>query len=77
MATTTRGRSPLGGGRTSNAQPSGVANGTPGGQSRQSSATTSMRSGVNEPTFYLWILVIVEALLMGYLRNATRRYHGG
>jgi hypothetical protein len=78
--TNTRGRSPLGGGRTSNPAPTATTNGTMGGQTRQTTAAQSagaMRSGVNDATFYLWILVAFEAFLIGYLRHSFRRHHGG
>lgn len=65
------------GGRTtqssSNPNPSGIPQGTPGGRSMG-------RRGGMVPIgdeMYLWILVVMEALAIGALRQQFRRYHGG
>lgn len=61
-----------------NTRPSGVPQGTPGGQTRAAGkGATMMAAGQMGPTTYLWILVAIEVLLMSYFRSATRRYHGG
>jgi len=60
---------------TSNATPSGVQNGTPGGRK-----ATGRRPGMAlmvGDEHYLWLLVILEILTMVFLRNHFRRYHGG
>lgn len=65
------------GSRTSNPNPSGIPQGTLGGSRVGSSGSrpgTSLRIGDEG---YLWILVILEIMAMGFLRRHFRRYHGG
>ncbi len=61
-------------GAQSNTRQSGVPQGTPGGRARPMSF--GFGSAMQE-VGYLWILVITEVLLMGYLRKQFRRHHGG
>lgn len=61
-------------GAQSNTRASGVPQGTPGGRARPS--LMGFGSAMQE-VGYLWILVITEVLLMGYLRKQFRRHHGG
>lgn len=56
-------------------RPSGIPQGTPGGVAGQ--RLHGLAGGALGPTVYLWIMVAVEALLMGWLRHANRRHHGG
>lgn len=66
---------------TSNPRPSAAPNsGTMGGvgpignPGRTSTLSTNMAFGDEG---YLWLLVFLEVLLMGFFRNHFRRYHGG
>lgn len=61
--------------RVSNARPSGVPQGSPGG--RPKGGALGMKKLPVGDEFYLWILVFIEVALMGLLRNHFRRYHGG
>lgn len=61
-----------------NTRQSGVPQGTPGGQTKAAaSKTMASAAQMNSATFYLWVLVGIEVLVMGLLRNKFRRYHGG
>jgi hypothetical protein len=71
---------PRTGGRTTRnmPRPSGIPQGSPGGMG----ATATQKAGVaggglNGPTGYLWLLVAIEVMLMGWLRHAHRLHHGG
>lgn len=78
-------RSPVGSGRytaTSNAQPSGVPNGTPGGISLGGIGVSpaGRRPGMKltlGDEGYLWVLVGIEVACMALCRNKFRRHHGG
>lgn len=61
---------------TSNATPSGVQQGTLGGIAPAAGGRPGMKLMVGDEV-YLWILVVIEVLLMGYLRKLSRRHHGG
>lgn len=61
--------------RTSNAQPSGIAQGTPGGQ-KLSGGRPGMKIQAGDEV-YLWFLVLLEVLTMVFLRNHFRTHHGG
>jgi hypothetical protein len=59
---------------TSNARPSGIPQGTPGGKAH--------RPGLRQPVavgeeMYLWILVFIEVGVIAWMRSYFRRYHGG
>lgn len=60
-------------GAQSNPTP-GMSGGTPGGRAPSFSGLANMAVG---EVGYLWALVIIEVLLMGYLRKQFRRHHGG
>lgn len=61
-----------------NTRQSGVPQGTPGGQTKAAASKVVIGNrGVAAPVFYLWVLVGIEVLLMGWLRHSFRRYHGG
>lgn len=64
------------GSQTSNTNPSGMTGGTLGGRKIATGAPPGMRLAIGDEG-YLWILVIIEALALGYLRKKTKRYHGG
>lgn len=49
--------------------------GTPGGKARKPG--TNGRPTILGQEVYLWILVVIEAILTGALRRAFRRFHGG
>ena len=62
---------------TSNTTPSGAPQGTTGGRARShGSRPGSMNLNLGDE-MYLWVLVILEALTLGWLRNHFRRHHGG
>ena len=61
---------------TSNTNPAGGTGGTLGGRKIATGAAPGMRLAIGDEG-YLWILVIIEALALGYLRKRFKRYHGG
>lgn len=61
---------------TSNPNPSGVQQGTLGGRSAAGGIRPGLKLNVGDE-IYLWILLILELMAMGYLRHHFRRYHGG
>jgi hypothetical protein len=72
--------------RTTRSQAAGrrtpTAAGTPQGGNGGAGSTATNRAGmmagqVGGVTMYLWVLVGIEVLLMGYLRSTFRRDHGG
>lgn len=62
--------------QTSNTQAAGGTGGTLGGRKIATGAAPGIRVAIGDEG-YLWILVILEALTLGYLRKRFRRYHGG
>lgn len=61
---------------SSNATPSGIKQGTLGGLGRAAGGKPGMKfMGGDE--MYLWLLVIIEVAVIGYLRRHFRRFHGG
>lgn len=62
--------------RTSNARPSGIPQGTPGGQKKTAGIRPGMKLQAGDEV-YLWFLVLLEVLAMVFLRNHFRRHHGG
>ena len=62
--------------RTSNATPSGIPQGTMGGRSASAGARPGLKLNFGDEV-YLWILVALEVLAIGLLRQRFRRYHGG
>lgn len=71
MARAYAGRIPAG----SNPNPSGVPNsGTLGGSAMGRPGRPQLMLG---DEMYLWIMVVIEALLIGSLRKRFRRHHGG
>lgn len=62
--------------RTSNPNPSGIAQGTFGGRKTAGGARPGMKLMLGDEK-YLWLLLILELLAMGALRQHFRRYHGG
>jgi hypothetical protein len=62
--------------QTSNTNPAGGVGGTLGGRKMASGAAPGMKLAIGDEG-YLWILVIIEAAALGYLRKKFRRYHGG
>lgn len=52
----------------------GFGGGTPGGVSRRAGPSSAIPQG---DAAYLWALVILEVLAIGWLRSAFKRYHGG
>jgi len=61
-----------------NTRQSGVPQGTPGGQTKMAaSRVMGGKLSSSSPVFYLWLLVGIEVVLMGWLRHSFRRYHGG
>lgn len=52
----------------------GFGGGTPGGRATRPGAPNLIPQG---DAAYLWALVILEALAIGWLRSAFKRYHGG
>lgn len=62
---------------TSNTIPQGGMGGTPGGRPNATTRAAGSVSYLIGEVGYLWVLVIIEVLLMGWLRNANRRHHGG
>lgn len=75
-------RAPVGSGRYTNASnptPSGVQQGTLGGLGIGITAA-GRRPGLKltlGDEGYIWVLIAIEILIMGFLRNHFRRYHGG
>lgn len=63
-------------GVTSNPAPSGIHQGTPGGQAPQSAGGKKPPMAVGDE-IYLWILVAIEVGIIAYFRQAFRRHHGG
>lgn len=69
---------------TSNTRQSGYAGGTMGGPSlmgNQPRSKVGTKPGRKQlllgDEVYLWILVLIEVFLIGFLRQKTRRHHGG
>lgn len=60
----------------SNPNPTGVPQGTPGGATASSRAPGA-RNIMAGDEIYLWILVLIEAFIVGIFRSRFRRYHGG
>ena len=58
----------------SNPTPSGIPQGTMGGPSMGRPGGRSLNLG---DEMYLWVLVLIEAGMLGWLRQFFRRYHGG
>lgn len=54
----------------------GGSGGTLGGLKRATGAGPGMKFAVGDEG-YLWLLVILEVITMGYLRKRFKRYHGG
>ena len=52
----------------------GPTGGTPGGYNRRLGASGLVPQG---DAAYLWGLVVLEVLAIGWLRSAFKRYHGG
>lgn len=63
-------------GSKSNTVPQGGAGGTLGGLRSAGRAPGARQLQLGDE-IYLWILVIIEVLLMGWLRQNFRRHHGG
>jgi hypothetical protein len=61
---------------TSNTRPSGMTGGTLGGVKMSSGGRPGLKMQAGDE-MYLWVLVILEVLLMSFLRNSFRRHHGG
>lgn len=62
--------------QTSNTTPGvGGAGGTMGGR-KVSSSAPGMNMAIGDEG-YLWLLVIIEAVILGCCRKKFRRYHGG
>lgn len=63
----------------SNSRPSGIPQGTPGGQgSKRGTPRVKLGvGGLNVETTYLWLLIAIEIGVMVFLRQHMRRYHGG
>lgn len=61
--------------RMSNPTPSGVSQGTPGGRTA-GGRRPGMKLMLGDE-MYLWMLLVIELLAMGFLRKHFRRYHGG
>lgn len=61
---------------TSNTQSAGGTGGTLGGRKIATGAAPGMRLAIGDEG-YLWLLVIIEAFTLGYLRKRFKRYHGG
>jgi hypothetical protein len=60
----------------SNPTPNGGTGGTLGGRKIATGARPGMKFAIGDEG-YLWLLVIIEAFAMGYLRKRFKRYHGG
>lgn len=60
----------------SNTNPNGGTGGTLGGRKIAVGAAPGMKFAIGDEG-YLWLLVIIEALTLGYLRKRFKRYHGG
>lgn len=79
------GRAPVSSGRVtaaSNPNPSGISQGTPGGIGFAGIGVSAAgrRPGIKltlGDEGYLWVLIAIELLAMGFLRRHFRRYHGG
>lgn len=61
---------------TSNSYPSGIPQGTPGGVGAAAGRRPGMKFMVGDEA-YLWLLLLIEILVMAYLRRHFRRHHGG
>lgn len=61
---------------TSNSNPSGVSQGTPGGRGFASGRRPGMKLAAGDE-MYLWLLLAIELLAMAILRKRFRRHHGG
>jgi hypothetical protein len=64
------------GSRTSNTNSNAGMAGTPGGRKSAAGAGPGSMLAVGDEG-YLWLLVIIEAVVMGILRKRFKRYHGG
>lgn len=64
------------GSQTTNTSPAGGTGGTLGGRKIATGATPGMKLAIGDEG-YLWLLVVLEGLTLGYLRKRFRRYHGG
>lgn len=62
--------------QVSNTGANGGTGGTLGGRKIATGAGPGMKLAIGDEG-YLWVLVIVEALTLGYLRKKFKRYHGG
>lgn len=62
--------------QTSNTNPAGGTGGTLGGRKMSTGMSPGMKLAIGDEG-YLWLLVIIEVLAMGYLRKRFKRYHGG
>lgn len=62
---------------TSNTNPSGAPQGTPGGTRTAVGARPGRGVMQVGGEMYLWALVLLEVGAMAWLRNHFRRYHGG
>jgi hypothetical protein len=62
--------------QTSNTNPAGGTGGTLGGRKIASGASPGMRLAIGDEG-YLWLLTIIEALTLAFLRKKFKRFHGG
>jgi hypothetical protein len=60
---------------TSNTRASGATGGTPGGV-RATGSKPGMKMNAGDEV-YLWAMVLIEILVMTFLRNNFRQHHGG
>lgn len=63
--------------QTSNPRPSGIPQGTPGGNRSIGGALAGMKGMQVGDTPYLWLLLVIEILAMVGLRRYFRKNHGG
>lgn len=61
----------------SNPNPSGIPQGTVGGQAMPTSSKPGRSQIMLGDEMYLWVLVLLEVGFLAFLRNRFRRYHGG